>query len=59
MITSEEELKTTIFHTRQKLRDIARNAPNLSCKDLHDVCTLNLLLDSATKSLKELQDDKE
>jgi hypothetical protein len=58
MIADEGELKVTILRTRQKLRDIVRKGSNLSNEGIRDVCTLNLLLDSAIKSLKELQDDK-
>jgi hypothetical protein len=58
MITSEAELKTTILHTKQKLRDLGSDPLNLSPEDLHDLCTLNLLLDSANEKLKELQDDQ-
>ena len=62
MITSETELKGTSFRIKQQLRDVTDNTPilsNLSDVDLINVCTLNILLESATEKLKGVQDDKE
>ena len=59
MILSEAELKGTIFRIRQQLRDITNNPSTLSDKDIVEVCTLNILLESATEKLKGVQDDKE
>ncbi len=55
MQTSKEELRATILKAKQKLRDLAAKG---SDKDLIDICTLNLLLDSAIKKLKEIREDE-
>lgn len=61
MLAGEEELRTTIFHTRQKLRDLSlrEKIGRMSDEDIIDVGTLNILLDAAIIQLKEVLDDKE
>ena len=61
MLAGEDELRVTIFHTRQKLRDLSqrRKLGKMSDEDIIDVGTLNILLDAAIIQLKEVMDDKE
>ena len=56
MIPSEEELKTTKFFAKRKMREIAKQGEDMSDTDLLDLCTLNLIEDSCNEELKVLKE---
>jgi hypothetical protein len=58
MITTRRELEATILLTKQELRDRSSCDVDITIKNLHDIGTLNMLLDAATQELEIMTEDK-